>query len=111
VLPGIGGDGGASRCGRAQHDAAMARRIAQRVVAHLLIVRADVVRADHLAVAHDSQAIADYSKAIELDPSDAEAYFIRGRAYADQWWEKHTNVEAIDYNTALALAPNDAETY
>ena len=48
------------------------------------------------------EAIADYSKAIELSPDAAEAYHNRGTA----WLEKSEADKAIsDFDRALALVP------
>jgi hypothetical protein len=56
------------------------------------------------AAAEDSLAIADYSKAIELDPATLRRLSFE-ETYADRWCVKHTNVGAMtDYNAALALA-------
>jgi tetratricopeptide (TPR) repeat protein len=52
---------------------------------------------------HD-QAIADYTRAIALDPTDAPAYSMRGVAYE----AKGLHDQAIaDYTRAIALSPND----
>ena len=54
------------------------------------------------------RAIADYDKAIELDPKDAAAYYNRGLAYAD----KGEYERAIaDYDKAIELDPKDANPY
>ena len=53
-------------------------------------------------------AIADHTKAIELDPNLHIAYSNRGVAYA----EKGDLDNAIaDYSKAIALDPNDAKAY
>ncbi|MEL7079523.1 MAG: tetratricopeptide repeat protein, partial [Cyanobacteria bacterium J06582_2] len=53
-------------------------------------------------------AIADYSKAIELNPDLAEAYVNRGNAYLNLGEYQ----EAIaDYNKAIELNPGDADAY
>lgn len=54
----------------------------------------------HESFAEDTQAITDYSKALALDPNDAEVYFIRGRTYGN----------ARMYTQALADY-DDSETY
>ena len=52
-----------------------------------------------------ARAMADYSKAIEIDPRFAKAYFYRGSEYTNQ--AKYD--EAIsDFNKAVDLDPNDA---
>jgi tetratricopeptide (TPR) repeat protein len=52
-----------------------------------------------------ARAMADYTKAIEIDPRSAKAYFTRGAEYTNQ--AKYD--EAIsDFNRAIDLDPNDA---
>jgi hypothetical protein len=58
--------------------------------------------------AEDALAISDYSKALALDPDDAELYFIRGRTYGNAGQDAQA---LADYDAALRLAPDDAETY
>jgi tetratricopeptide (TPR) repeat protein len=54
------------------------------------------------------RAIADYNKAIKLDPKYAGAYLNRGAAY----YRKGEVDRAIaDYNKAIKLDPNDANAY
>ena len=54
------------------------------------------------------RAIADYDKALELDPKDATAYNNRGFTYD----KKGDYDKAIaDYNKALELDPKDATAY
>jgi Flp pilus assembly protein TadD len=54
------------------------------------------------------KAISDYTKALEINPRDAEAYYNRGIAYG----EKGQYDEAIsDYNKALEINPISAEAY
>jgi antitoxin component YwqK of YwqJK toxin-antitoxin module/Flp pilus assembly protein TadD len=58
----------------------------------------------HRSEARDS--IADYTKAIELDPNDAEAYFNRG----DSKYLLEDYSEAIaDYTKAIEIDPNNVE--
>ena len=53
-------------------------------------------------------AIADFDKAIALDPNDAAAYGNRGNAY----YSKGEVDRAIaDYTKVIALNPNDAKAY
>ena len=53
-------------------------------------------------------AIADYDKAIELNPKDARAYYNRGTAKNELKQYK----EAIaDYDKAIELNPKDADAY
>jgi len=54
------------------------------------------------------EAIEDYSKAIELNPNDAEAYNNRGTAYDEL---QHQEEAIGDYSKAIELDPNDAEAY
>jgi len=54
------------------------------------------------------QAIEDFSKAIELNPNDAVAYYNRGLAYA----KLNEHERAIEYyGKAIKLNPNDAKAY
>ncbi len=56
---------------------------------------------------HDS-AIADYGKAIKLDPKDAKTYYNRGRVYDD----KGQYDRAIaDYDSAIRFRPDYAKAY
>ena len=49
------------------------------------------------------KAIADYSKAIEIDPKYAEAYCNRGVAYGKiEQWDK----AIADFNKAIEIDPN-----
>jgi tetratricopeptide (TPR) repeat protein len=54
------------------------------------------------------KAITDYSRAIELNPRDAKAYYNRGNAYDN----KGQYDKAItDYSRAIELNPRDAVAY
>ena len=54
------------------------------------------------------KAIADYNKAIELDPNHASAYYNRGCAYGEIGaYDK----AVADYNKAIELNPNDSWAY
>ena len=53
-------------------------------------------------------AIDEYSKAIEIDPENATAYYNRGIVYADL---EHPEDALKDYNKAIELDPNDALAY
>lgn len=54
------------------------------------------------------KAMTDYSKAIELNPNDADAYYKRGDAYH----EMGEHIKAMsDYNTAIALNKDHASAY
>ena len=53
-------------------------------------------------------AIADYSKAIELNPDYAEAYHYRGEAYRDKGDLKNA---IADYTQMVVLKPKVAESY
>jgi lipoprotein NlpI len=52
----------------------------------------------------DPRAMADYDKAIELDPKSARAYLARGSFYIDQIPEQADRAMA-DYNRAIELDP------
>jgi len=56
---------------------------------------------------HD-KAIADFSKAIELDPADAKAYRNRGLAY---YYKREYDKAMADFNKAIDLNPEYAEGY
>ena len=54
------------------------------------------------------KAIADYNRAIELDPNRAAAYYNRGCAYGEIGaYDK----ALADYNKAIELNPNDSLAY
>lgn len=54
------------------------------------------------------KAIVDYSKAIEIAPKDANAYFNRGLAYG----KKNEHDKAIaDYGKVIEIDPTDFNTY
>jgi tetratricopeptide (TPR) repeat protein len=54
------------------------------------------------------EALADYTKAIELDPTDGELYLIRGVAYSLKGFQD----EAIrDYSIAIAIDPGNSDAY
>ena len=54
------------------------------------------------------QAIADYDRALELDPNDTTTYRDRGRAY---YWHNEYQQALSDYNRVLELNPNSAAFY
>lgn len=54
------------------------------------------------------KAIADFTKAIELDPNDASYYIRRGKAYSEK--DQHANAVA-DFSQAIKLKPNDETVY
>ena len=54
------------------------------------------------------KAIADYTKAIELNQNFAESYYNRGLVYDDL---KNYDAAIADYNQAIKLNPNDAKAY
>ncbi|MEH1931679.1 tetratricopeptide repeat protein [Nostoc sp.] len=51
---------------------------------------------------------ADYTKAITINPQDAEAYYNRGNLYSDQ---KKWELALADFTKAIAINPQDAEAY
>lgn len=53
-------------------------------------------------------AIADYTKAIELDPKDAQPYFNRGLAYVKK---REPDPAIADFTNAIELDPNYADAY
>lgn len=53
-------------------------------------------------------ALADFNKAIELDPNYSQAYYNRGTAFEDQ--NKH-DLALADFNKAIELDPNFAPAY
>ncbi len=55
-----------------------------------------------------SRAAADLSKAIELDPQDAEAYELRGVVYTNQ---RRLDRALADYDQAIKLKPDDAQAW
>ncbi len=61
-----------------------------------------------LCASNYTKAIEYYTKAISIDPNDAEAYINRGVAYTNL--RKYE--EAIsDYTKAISIDPNDANAY
>ena len=56
----------------------------------------------------DDKTIADYTKAIELDPKSAKAYAVRGDAYKRL---KQFYKAIADYTKAIELDPKDAKAY
>src|SRR5260370_23845391 len=62
-------------------------------------------RAGALAASGEmDRALADYDRAIELDPKDADAHVGRGRAH---YQKKDFAAAVADYDAALGLVPND----
>ena len=57
---------------------------------------------------YNAEAIADFSRAIELDPKNAKAYLERGRAYDELSDKTRADAELAE---AIRLAPNDPEIY
>lgn len=53
-------------------------------------------------------ALADYAKAIELNPKDAASYFNRGRVYAGQ---KSFDLAILDFDKTIELTPKDASAF
>jgi len=64
-------------------------------------------------------AIVELTKALRIDPSNAELYKLRGSAYMDRWadsdddeeTENALNLFLEDINEAIKLTPNDYELY
>ena len=54
------------------------------------------------------EAIAEYSKAIKLNPDDADAYYNRGIAYRKLGNYKDA---IVDYSSAIKINPDDAYAY
>lgn len=54
------------------------------------------------------QALLDYNMAIQIDPLNAEFYYIRGDLYHDM---DNKEQALIDYNKAILLDPINAKTY
>jgi len=65
----------------------------------------------------DAQAILDYSKAIEINPRNAELYLKRGSAYAKQaqrgdYFNKGLRDKAIsDFSKAIEIEPRNVQVY
>ena len=63
----------------------------------------------YAAVDEWERAIADYNKAIEIDPKYVDAYIGRGKAYSS---ERFDDARAMaDYNKAIELDPKNARAY
>ena len=63
---------------------------------------------DALVAGNLSEALADYTKAINLNPKDVQAYL--GRGYVYQRMGQYDKA-LVDYNKAVELAPKDAGVY
>ena len=55
------------------------------------------------------EAVADFTRAIELNPKDAKSYFSRGHILSN--YLKRENEAISDFEKALALEPDDAEAH
>ena len=53
-------------------------------------------------------ALADYNKAIQINPNDAKAYYNRGNIYSEQ---KKWDLALADYNKSIQSNPNNARAY
>ena len=56
----------------------------------------------------DDRAIVDFTKAIELKPNYADAYYSRGVAYKNK---NNPDRATADFHKAIALKPDYASTY
>ena len=63
---------------------------------------------NYLKKGSDDTAIKEFSKAIELDPQNADAYDLRASAYVRTGYNKRA---LSDYNNLIKLCPNDACAY
>ncbi len=63
---------------------------------------------EHIVKGEFEQAFADYTKVIELNPTNADAYFNRGLALYNQ---KKFQLSIIDYDKAAELNPEDSAIY
>ena len=61
---------------------------------------------------HDQEkwdlALADYNKAIQINPEDAAAYYNRASLYSDQ---KKWDLALADYNKAIQINPEYTKAY
>ena len=62
----------------------------------------------YLSISQYPRAIANFNKAIELNPNFAEAYLSRGNAYGNQ---DKSSLAISDYNKAIELNPNLIQAY
>ena len=76
----------------------------QGITAEQWLYRGDKDLAQH----HYTEAILDYSKAIELNPGYVSAYVNRGNAYFSK---KQFDAALNDYTQAIALAPSSPIIY
>ncbi len=63
---------------------------------------------EYLDAGNGEGAIAEYTKAIELDPAYAEAYLYRGYVYGELEQFEET---IADYTNVIELTPDDAQVY
>ena len=62
----------------------------------------------YLSISQYTRAIANFNKAIELNPNFAEAYVSRGNAYGNQG---KSGLAILDYNKAIELNSNYVQAY
>ena len=92
------------------HDPAAFMRLRQAFETALAWDEEDVSPAEPLSEEHEDEAgdIADYTKAIALDPQDPEAYVYRGTFHAR---EGLCDEAIADYTQAIALKPDHILAY
>ncbi|MBC8016729.1 MAG: hypothetical protein H7X79_13470 [Sporomusaceae bacterium] len=63
----------------------------------------------HVILHHPVEALQDFTKAIEVKPSEPAAYLHRGKCYHRNFRQKDKSL--ADYSMAIKLAPEDAAGY